>query len=281
MPRSLRVILFFALSFASVFLTHTRAAVAQQGYLYIKIDNGFYACQTSIPAGVHTASVWVTTSLPLSRVRFSAVVPFLANFIADNPVNGIPLSGNTQTGIDLLIPACLPAPYELIRIIFNAPAPLQGPVTWEVAPRPIDAKIELADCTGLELTGSGDYGALCEPGTLLGPYHPTPADGATNVSVDQLLSFVGSGNVLLLGLDPQLGDGEVACAWYAPTPCVFPFDPGTLLPNTTYYWQALNACIGCEHGEHGASDIWSFTTADVTVPVGKTTWGAVKALYRE
>ena len=156
-------------------------------------------------------------------------------------------------------------------------------VTWEVEPAPGASHIELTDCSGFPMKGNGEYSIYCDPGFMLGPYNPNPPDGAVDVPLYQLLSFNGSANVLMFGLDPNFDDGDVVCSWgvQPPDPCLFPFDPGALQPNTTYYWQAYYSCIGCEHGEYGFSDIWSFTTTGVPLATEQATWGRVKAMYRE
>jgi hypothetical protein len=71
------------------------------------------------------------------------------------------------------------------------------------------------------------------------------------------------------------------CSFFQGEPCSNPFDPGPLEPYTTYYWRAGNWCVGCYHGEGAISDTWSFTTGAGPVPAEPSTWGRVKALYRE
>lgn len=261
-----------------------RDAVAQQANVYLRIDNSYRACQVLIPAGVHTATVEVY-GFPFQTIRFRAVVPAGAVFLGDSGTGfGIPVIGNSQTGVQVYMTGCATTypygqPAPAMTITFLAPAPLPN-VTWEVQPFPGEPAIGLMDCDGFSMNGTGQYSIYCDPGFLIGPYKPNPPDGAVDVPLDQLLSFTGGANFMYLGLDPQFDDNDLVCE-YPQSPCTFPFDPGDLLPNTTYYWKALNVCTGCEHGEYAASDLWSFTTGDITVSTQSSTWGHVKALYRD
>jgi hypothetical protein len=58
-----------------------------------------------------------------------------------------------------------------------------------------------------------------------------------------------------------------------------PFDPGPLLPNTTYHWTTSYCNIYNYHSPCAYSEAWSFTTTD-PITTEQTTWGKVKALYR-
>ena len=58
-----------------------------------------------------------------------------------------------------------------------------------------------------------------------------------------------------------------------------PFDPGPLMPNTTYYWHMVYAYLGGHHGGEGYSDKWTFTT-DGTTPTESAAWGQIKAIYK-
>ncbi len=292
MERSPRVVrILFALALATFGLFTARDALAQQGYLYIKIDDQFpYACQTSISTPfIHTAHVWVEAAYPLTAVRFRAVVPAGATFLGDSPVLGAITSGNSQTGVEIVFPCnSNPSRYEIMQILFLTTGPLPT-FTWEVLPRSGESAIGLTDCDGFVMKGSGQFSTYCDTGFILGPYKPYPADGATDVPVNVLLSFTGGANDV--GLADHLiqwpTEGNIFhCGAPYPypgyTPCTtLPLDPGPLLANTTYYWKAVYWCYGCSHGENGAGDVWSFTTGDTPLSASKTTWGQIKAMYRE
>ena len=263
-----------------------RDAGAQQANVYIRIDNSYRACQLPISAGIHTATVEVYGH-PFKTIRFQAVVPAGTIFLGDTSGLGIAVIGNSQTGVQVVMPSCAitypsGSPLAVMTITFLAPAPLPSG-TWEVQPYPGESAIGLADCDFFPMKGTGEYSIYCDPAFMIGPYKPNPPDGAVDVPLDALLSFTGPANHLYLGLDPQFDDNDVVCSLsvFPPDPCVFPFDPGTLLPNTTYYWLAMNVCGGCEHGDFASGDVWSFTTTEAPLATQQTTWGHVKALYRD
>jgi uncharacterized protein (TIGR02145 family) len=89
------------------------------------------------------------------------------------------------------------------------------------------------------------------------PSDPSPSDGATNVGIDQDISWSCSdpdGNNLYykvyFGANPSppfVQAGLTASTFY----------PGTLNYNTTYYWQIT---AFDSYGDSAVSDVWSFTT---------------------
>jgi len=95
------------------------------------------------------------------------------------------------------------------------------------------------------------------------PYEPTdpdPADGATDVSIDELLTWTGG--------DPNNGDTVTYDVYFgksSPPPLVeedltqTAYDPGTMDLGTTYYWQIVS-----EDSQAVTTDgpIWSFTTEE-------------------
>jgi hypothetical protein len=119
------------------------------------------------------------------------------------------------------------------------------------------------------------------------PYNLYPPHGATGVPVNATLSWqnaypyyygqTGQCSVRI-GTTPDCSDAQVvnfSCT----------ADPGVVLdflqPSTTYYWQAsyyypADSCVNTD----GASTIYSFTTAG-PVATQASTWGRVKAMYRE
>lgn len=113
--------------------------------------------------------------------------------------------------------------------------------------------------------------------------NPVPADGATNVPLNATLEWDWGGipelfctptaimHFVYLGAvrPPPLatistcGPGPEHVAW----------DPGLLLPDTTYYW-------GVADGERPTVDpLWTFTTGRA-LAVTRSSWQHVKALYR-
>ncbi len=96
---------------------------------------------------------------------------------------------------------------------------------------------------------------LPPPGT---PSTPTPADGATGISIDADLDWADCSNTdtydVYFGTDPAPPlDGNTAVSSYT---------LGTLLYNTTYYWK-IEAKNGCGTT---AGVVWSFTTEPCPIP---------------
>ena len=262
------------------FLLPVEPAHSQQAWVYIRTDAGS-GCQVDIPAGLHFANVVVPASHPFKGIEFKVSLPAGLVYIGEQ--SNFLAIGNSQTGVQIAT-GCQSTPpsVQVLQIQFLAPSAMND-ATFTVEPMPGQTDIRVLDCNNIWMKGSNEYSIYCDEGSFLGPYNPTPADGATNVPLEPLLYFTGGANVVLLGTDPNLNELDLLCYWYGnpEDACSFPYVAGPLQPNTTYYWQALNACTGCEHGEHGASDVWSFTTGEGTVPVTPSTWGAVKALYRD
>lgn len=257
-----------------------REASAQQARIDITID-GVQACDFSRAAGAGTATVRVINSFPFQTIRFKAPTPCGLVFLSDTfPFLSI---GDSQTGVSITMPLCTNAPVDVMQINFFATSPVLG-CTWDVFPVDGDADILLADCDGYAMKGGSARSVYCgDVNAYIAPYRPNPPDGATDVPTNTLLSFIGSANVIgLTERGPAYAYDDVACSTAFGTLCDNPFDPGMLKPNTTYYWATIYWCAGtCPEGEGAVSDVWSFTTGDAPVAAEPTTWGKVKALYRD
>ncbi|KYK25130.1 hypothetical protein AYK24_05345 [Thermoplasmatales archaeon SG8-52-4] len=89
------------------------------------------------------------------------------------------------------------------------------------------------------------------------PSDPSPANGATDVSIEKILKWTGG--------DPNSGDMltyEVYFGTSSPPPLVGSvtqpaFDPGTMSLGTIYYWQIVTEDSG---GLEASGPIWQFTT---------------------
>ena len=261
-------------------------ASGQQASVYLSVD-GLPACRVNITSGIHVATVDVEYSFDFQSISFTAVVPPGSIFLGDALLAGGSFTGNSQSGITIDFPTCVPGSatrLDVLQIVFLANAPVSD-YTWVVGPAAGKPTIELEDCDGFTMKGTGQYSIYCDKQGFLGPYKPNPPDGAVDVALDATLSFVGFANEIGVAdhpIDWPYQGNVHYCGPFPPAqPCVLPLDPGTLLPHTTYYWRALNDCLYCEHGEAGYGDVWSFTTGDAPLSTSKTTWGRVKALYRE
>jgi len=260
-------------------------AAAQQARLDITI-NDMQACDFGAPPGLVLATVSVVNAHPFQTVRFKAPVP-CGMIYAGAYSTGNLIDGNSQTGVTITMPACTsikPAP--VLTIVAYASTAVSG-CSWDVFPADGDSDILLTDCDGNTMKGASARGLYCwDVNDFIGPYLPDPPDGATNVPLNTLLSVTGDANEMFL-----MVEGAPSSIWNYPVCSVFPgfqlpqctspFDPGALEPNTTYHWVAVNACVYCLHGEAGFSDIWSFTTGAGPSATEQSTWGRVKALYRD
>lgn len=92
------------------------------------------------------------------------------------------------------------------------------------------------------------------------PTAPDPPDGATDVSIDELLTWTGG--------DPNVGDSVTYDVYFgtsSPPPLAdedltqTAYDPGTMELGTTYYWQIVSED---SQGETTTGPEWSFTTED-------------------
>ena len=265
------------LALAAVLATVSPAG-AQQARIDITV-NGIQACDFSAPAGIGTATVTVVSSFPFRAVRFKAMAP--CGLVVVSTTSPFPFTGNPQTGVDISLPACTEAPVVVLQIAFLAPVAVSG-CTWDVLPYDGKENIVLADCDGFLMKGASARGLYCgDVNSWIAPYRPDPQNGATDVPVNTLLSYVGNANVLRFGVQPPYQTDEVCNAPFGSL-CANPFDPGILQPYTTYHWSAVHWCAGtCPHGDGAYSDLWSFTTGSGPLATQPSTWGRVKALYRE
>lgn len=159
------------------------------------------------------------------------------------------------------------------QLVVSVPA---GPaVTFSLVAATGHANIEVIDCDGYPLPTAQE----CEMARLAGPYRPTPPDGAIGVPTDQLLDYVGEATYVVIATSPDFANQTVICA-SGDSFCALPLNPGPLAPNTTYYWQATNSCV-CGQVAPGHSQVFTFSTGDAPIAVEATTWGRVKAMYRE
>jgi len=91
---------------------------------------------------------------------------------------------------------------------------------------------------------------------------PSPADSATNQSVDATTSWVDGGNTLTynvyFGTDETPDETELVSENQSGTT----YDPSTLDYNTTYYWRIDSVNIA---SDITTGTIWSFTTSDYPI----------------
>jgi hypothetical protein len=122
------------------------------------------------------------------------------------------------------------------------------------------------------------------------PSNPVPADGAEDVSITPELSAEYIGDIvccepvdaypykaIYFGTDPDPPLVEEAYPGTPPT-SANPYQPGTLQPDTQYYWRVesapWNACVTA------SGPVWTFHTTP-SVAIEKVGWDTIKKRYRE
>ena len=218
----------------------------------------------------------------LSSVHFeipTSYLPFGMIYIEYVPVfAGTTFSRFDHNDVTVNFGSCEPWPIQVltIRALCFAPPPDCSDI-WISA-------IEARDCNNQVVTLSGGptfarstLDSLCG---LAPPTHPYPADGATNVARDVVLTWDG-----MMGQHSCDGpDYFSPCFGTTPDPPIVTTEwrrsydpPGLLQTNTTYYWKVFGVRPGI--GDV-STPVWSFSTGPGPVSTHPTTWGRIKALYR-
>lgn len=269
-----------------VLLAAAPARSQSLSYVGVYPDESRSTCiHTGHPTTVSQAHVFVTNSLPLKEISFSAPLPScLGGYLGE--YSPFPLTGNSQSGVTIDLGSCTTAPVKVLTIFYLGeatpdPGGIPGCCYWLTAAHPSSAsgRIEFVDCDDVTRHGFTAVWSptpawtCCYTFDVLSPYQPFPADGATGVSTEVDLNW--------LLPDPR-GDEWIFLARRPPSSYfeatndldeyTTMFDPGALQPDTTYYWAVQLSGV--------RSPVWTFTTGAGPVPVKSSTWGAVKALYR-
>jgi hypothetical protein len=238
------------------------SARAQSAWLYVG-EAGLTGPSCTQNPGLRFLNVVLgSSSGPVKTAHFKVV--------ASSPVTIL----NAPDGeFDLTVSQCLPG-YGTLTDLFVV-IPDGPPVSFSIVPASGHSAIELSDCDGYAMPTVSSCGYY----QISAPYRPNPPDGAIDVPTNQLLSYVGVANHVVIGTSPSL-EGATSICLATEGSCALPLDPGPLAPHTTYYWQAYNVCF-CGQVLDGASEVFSFTTGDIPLAVESTSWGHVKALYRD
>jgi len=167
--------------------------------------------------------------------------------------------------------------------------------TWkvndDVEVEDCDGELQPTEAPGFQFTTGNDPGfcddcwQYCE---LLPPYGLHPENGATNVPLDTELSFDHPVFQFVpeylecsirIGTSPDCSDAQTILVPCDTRSIVLDF----LEESTTYYWRAAwgeTAGSGCTNQLGALSPVHSFTTAG-PIATEHTTWGHVKAMYRD
>ena len=238
------------------------------------------------PGVVDTMHVVITSATPVSLtgVRFAAPLPPCASGMLAIGMPLFPVTlGDIESGISIGFGACLTTPIVAMSIlVLNGDA--SAGCEWRVLADPNEptGEVVMTDCDFELIAGFG--GSVIFRGCIdeiLPPFDPIPFDGVTGVTLDADVSWT--------TYFPEFCVGQLGCVLRHevsfgtdPNPPIVAYghntqvwDPGPLLPGTTYYWgvDPNFAFTGRPPGT-----IWSFTT-EAAVPIKSTTWGAIKARH--
>lgn len=229
-------------------------------------------------------------SVPFSKARF--VLPDPPFGVVLDEVWNYPATGDRHTGIELDV-GCSGGGAVLGVLTILVESGTVGPC----APWKVMDGAEIDDCAGnTRVSQAVDHTFSYPPYEFCGccfqccqtlpPYGLHPPDGAQAVPFEVELSWTGPPEApdeytecwIRIGTDPTCASGQT----YA-VPCdTKTFSPDFLAPETTYYWQAGWSIVsgsGCSSGSSGTSAVHAFTTTG-PIAVEQSTWGRVKAMYR-
>ncbi|HEU4366386.1 MAG TPA: hypothetical protein VFT13_13085 [Candidatus Krumholzibacteria bacterium] len=232
----------------------------------------------------------VLYTAPVGTVRFSLPDPPFGSVIGETW--NFPFTGDRVNGMEMELGGCLSEVVVLGTLTIFSSTGVGGCLPWKV-----DDRCEAEACNGELRPAVAPSFNISDPGVFcddcfqrcqsLPPYDLNPPDGATEVLPGVAFSWSGPPGItdpalecyIRISTDPACGSGEIV---------VVPCDTRTislefLELGTTYHWQAGWRYLfgsGCSSGNFGESAIHSFTTSTV-VAVEHSTWGRVKALYRE
>jgi hypothetical protein len=257
--------------------------------LNTETENYFGRCDiwaTGVSARIYVRAV----SIPFQKARLK--IPDVAGVIVVNESWGVSFTGNHASGVELDMGSCVgpvnqfsPIVIGYMDVVWANPA---NCTLWQTA------NSEVQDCNGMwrpvydmqQRVGNNGCGQ-CIWQLCFGPlpaYDPEPANGAVNVPLDVVLKWKYAHesywpvSYVRITTEPDCTGGQTYSLQNA-----YEFAPDFLEPGHTYYWQARygDCCDGGCQDTYGTTlgPVYSFTT-EGEIAVEPTTWGRVKALYR-
>jgi hypothetical protein len=226
---------------------------------------------------------------PINEISFQLPIPQCASlaYLGESSqfANVI---GTAQTGVTVGFGTCESPHVTVLQLTFLGSGLSQDCclVIPLGHPNATSGKIEAKDCSGNTLLVGGHPGLInpvlgceCTPDMIRPEVsNPHPVNGAQNVALDTELEWD--------TYDPEHGVSEYTMYFGTQSdPPEIPgrfhqstYDPGPLSYETTYYWSVVVWWVSGSGISKGP--VWSFTTGRNPTPIGNTTWGAIKALYR-
>ncbi len=226
----------------------------------------------------------VAITNPAGKVRITVPNPPIGEVLGETW--NFPYTGDRINGMELNLGCAGPTIVVLgtLTVLFTTPAQCEF---WTIGAgsevEDCDGDVQLSDVLPSQI-GNG-CGACFQNCMGLAPYNLYPPDGAAAVPVDVEFTWEGSWGFQLQNCSVRIGTTpDCSDALVATVPC----DGGDgivldfLQPGTTYYWQAswISLGGGCSSGYFGVSPVQSFTT-EGPLAVEPTTWGRIKAIYRD
>ena len=196
--------------------------------------------------------------------------------------------GDALSGITVDYGECVTSDVMVMRVVVLLDVPAEDCCRVYLLPHSESSsrKAEALDCNMnpfevpanvLIVNSSARSGCFCAACDNITPWaeSPFPPDGSSDADLDPALSWdtvdpehVPTEHAVYFGTDPV---PPLVADWYQD----YAYDPGPLMPGTTYYWR-VGVRFECGAAE-AKGPVWQFT-ARSDVPVEATTWGRIKNL---
>ncbi len=239
-------------------------------------------CQAIGLVNVYVVVLW---GPPTLAVQFRAPQPDCwvgATYLCEAPTAPFVSYGDSQNGICIFFGECLSGPIHVLTISYfnQVPPPPNSCCVYDILPYSgdIPGEVEFLDCSGSIIRGRTGCAYIGDGNKPASVFNPSPLDSAENVAINTQFSWDAWGCYCAgrARYSVRLGTSSrpPLVAWDLETKS---YDPGPLQPNTTYFWR-VHAYWG-DPTPSVVSPLWRFTTG-TQVPTARTTWGAIKSLYR-
>ncbi|MFZ0931972.1 MAG: hypothetical protein WAN11_25460 [Syntrophobacteraceae bacterium] len=169
-------------------------------------------------------------------------------------------------------------------ITVNLNGSVSGKATSPPSPPTYHFEVCATDTAGNESSPHHTYITVTLPTPPGAPSDPSPASGATNVSLAPTLSWTATD--VNSTLAPLVYDVYIDGALVSSDTPLSSFSPGTLTPDTVYHWQVVAKSELCIAGLYASTKgpVWSFTTrkleGSLTVIINSDPAGIVGAQWK-
>jgi hypothetical protein len=258
-------------------------------------EGDFLLCDLEIPAGESRA--WFIVAHPNdlggmdgAEFRVTGWPAGYVHTVTANPAAAVAIGDPLGNGCNIALGSCETSETVLLYTVqtFNPGSAPSGSFAIEQHAFPSNPNFQCpvvmnTFCSPpLNTTACASAGiAFLNQSAGTPPSNPSPADAAIGVALDAQLSWDAGhpGNQCAIGIPSH----RVYFGSSADPPLVGEvdplsntvFDPGALLPNTTYHWriEAIDTGFGI------SGPVWSFTTT-TSVAVEDLGWSLIKEMYR-